>query len=391
MTAWQTVLLSDVMRLDVNTVVVDPSAEYPVVGVLNRGRGLLYRDPMPGSDTKYKSLNRIGPGQVVYSRLKAFEGAITVAPADISEAYASQEFPTFTCDGDLLPAYFALLTTTAGLWADLQNLSTGMGGRRERVKPADFLTLRLDLPPRDEQSRIVNLMGAVDEHVEAMAEEVHRLWAALTVARRALLEDAPATPLGDLCAITARLVDPLSEGNADLPHVGVEVIEKNTGRILGARTAREDAVTSGKYKFSPGDVLYSKIRPGLRKVAVAECAGLCSADAYPLTPRPGVPATLLREALLHEPVVERIVQMSGRTKMPKVNRSELFSVEVPMPDEGTTRASVDATLHGLRNQAESLSDEVASLRAFRATLLAGLLSQSISIPSTYDALLRAAS
>ena len=57
-------------------------ADYPLVGVLNRGRGFLYRDPIPGSDTKYKTMNRIGPGQVVYSRLKAFEGAITGRPRE---------------------------------------------------------------------------------------------------------------------------------------------------------------------------------------------------------------------------------------------------------------------------------------------------------------------
>ena len=67
------------MRLDVETEPVDPEREYPAVGVLNRGRGLLHREPMKGSETKYASLNRIRPGQVGYSRRKAFEGAITVA------------------------------------------------------------------------------------------------------------------------------------------------------------------------------------------------------------------------------------------------------------------------------------------------------------------------
>ena len=32
---------------------------------------------------------------LVYSRLKAFEGAITVTPDDLPESFASQEFPTF--------------------------------------------------------------------------------------------------------------------------------------------------------------------------------------------------------------------------------------------------------------------------------------------------------
>src|SRR4051794_14759430 len=108
------------MTLDINAVEVDPAHSYNIVGVLNRGRGLLYRKPMAGSETAYKTLNRIGPNQVVYSRLKAFEGAITVAPAGLHEVYASQEFPTFTCGPALLPRYFRLLTTTKHLWDTLQ-------------------------------------------------------------------------------------------------------------------------------------------------------------------------------------------------------------------------------------------------------------------------------
>jgi type I restriction enzyme S subunit len=201
MSEWQRVRLGEVMTLDVDAVEVDPQATYPIVGVLNRGRGLLFRDPISGSGTKYKTLNRIGPGQVVYSRLKAFEGAITVGPESLGEVYASQEFPTFTCGPGLLPAYFALVTTTSGLWDNLQNLSTGMGGRRERVKPTDFLTITLALPPVAEQGRIVDAMAAVDAQIHALeAESI-----SLTVLRATTLDllqtiadQAPQTTLGAL-------------------------------------------------------------------------------------------------------------------------------------------------------------------------------------------------
>ena len=80
MSEWAEMTLGEVMELDIDAVEVRPDASYEIVGVLNRGRGLLYRDPISGTATSYKTLNRIAPGQVVYSRLKAFEGAITVAP-----------------------------------------------------------------------------------------------------------------------------------------------------------------------------------------------------------------------------------------------------------------------------------------------------------------------
>ncbi|SDN05083.1 restriction endonuclease subunit S [Allokutzneria albata] len=386
MSEWDEATLGELIALDVNAVEVDPTRAYNIVGVLNRGRGLLYREPMAGSETAYKALNRIGPNQIVYSRLKAFEGAITVAPVDLHEVYASQEFPTFTCGASLLPGYFRLLTTTKHLWDTLQNLSTGMGGRRERVKPNDFLTITIPLPSLAEQRRIIDTMGAVDAQIEALADESKHAWKLHTSTRETLLAKAPLTPLDDLCSLRVGLVDPRLDEHIDLIHVGVDALEKNTGRIVGARTAREDGLISGKYLFEAGDVIYSKIRPMLRKVGLPGFRGLCSADAYPLRPHDGVPASLLREALLFEPVVEQAVKMSGRTKMPKVNRKELFSIRVPMP-VAADRSMVDASLLSLRSWAESLDSEINDLRAFRSTLLSSLLNQEIEIPESYDDLL----
>ena len=47
-------------------------------------------------------------------------------------------------------------------------------------------------------------------------------------------------------------------------------------------TVSEDGVTSGKHRFYPGQILYSKIRPYLSKVVVVDFDGLCSADMYPI-------------------------------------------------------------------------------------------------------------
>lgn len=155
---WVQAPLARFLTLNADTVDVDSALTYPTIGVLNRGRGLLYRDPVAGSSTSYKKLNRIGPGELVYSRLKAFEGAITVTPGDLPESFASQEFPTFTFAPDADPDFFRILTTTQGMWDALQAASKGMGGRRERVKPADFLNIVMDIPPLPVQERIVEVV-----------------------------------------------------------------------------------------------------------------------------------------------------------------------------------------------------------------------------------------
>jgi type I restriction enzyme S subunit len=66
--------------------------------------------------------------------------------------------------------------------------------------------------------------------------------------------------------------------------VAPDHIESKTGRLLQKITASEQHAISGKYLFKPKDIVYSKIRPYLRKAILASFSALCSADMYPLTP-----------------------------------------------------------------------------------------------------------
>ena len=54
------------------------------------------------------------------------------------------------------------------MWDALQGASKGMGGRRERVKPADFLDIVLDIPPLPVQERIVEIVSVVDDQIAAL-------------------------------------------------------------------------------------------------------------------------------------------------------------------------------------------------------------------------------
>lgn len=169
------VRLGDVMSLNLQKVEVEVGKDYPIAGVLNRGRGLLLRESVSAETTNYSRLNRVLPGQVVYSKLKAFEGAVTVAPEDLDKRFASNEFPTFTCGDDLLPEFFRLRTLQPDFWDQLALLSKGMGGRRERLSPDDFLTLDFSLPPIGAQEDAVELVAVVESASSSANHELSAL------------------------------------------------------------------------------------------------------------------------------------------------------------------------------------------------------------------------
>lgn len=138
--------------------------------------------------------------------------------------------------------------------------------------------------------------------------------------------------LGDICAITAKQVDPRIAEFGALPHVNGKNIESGTSRILHLETASKAGLISGKYLFEAGDVLYSKLRPYLRKVVVAESRGVCSADMYPIrVDREMIDPRFLAWLLVSDEFTKYATEESARARMPKLNRQQLFAWETALP------------------------------------------------------------
>jgi type I restriction enzyme S subunit len=161
-----------------------------------------------------------------------------------------------------------------------------------------------------------------------------------------------------------------------MPHVAPDAMEIGTGRLIAdkIRTAKELELKSGKYFFNASHVLYSKIRPNLRKVALPNFEGTCSADMYPLIPNTEVVSReFLALVLLSPPFTDYVIENSDRNAMPKVNRPAMFGYKVKLP-ELTEQKEMVARIRALQDKAEEITalqmcaDE--ELAQFQSALLA---------------------
>jgi type I restriction enzyme S subunit len=141
-------------------------------------------------------------------------------------------------------------------------------------------------------------------------------------------------PLGDLVRIASGQVDPKDAEIARNLSVGPDNLRSGGGlERTGLKTAGELEQISGKYAFDRKAILYSKIRPNLNKIALVDFGGICSADMYPIWVRDDRQA--VREFIFYVMNSERFVadatSRSFRTGLPKINRPDLESIEVPLP------------------------------------------------------------
>ncbi len=174
-------------------------------------------------------------------------------------------------------------------------------------------------------------------------------------------------------------VDPTNPPYIDMKHVGLENIEKHTGRLLFIKTAREEKLTSGKYFFNKGTVLYGKIRPELRKVYYAEFDGICSADIYPLKPKENLYPKFLKYLITDERFYRFAVSASMRTGMPKINRDDIggYYFLIPKKAEQEQIANILSTW----DQAIELKERLIEEKKIQKTgLIQKLYTGKIRIP-----------
>ena len=135
----------------------------------------------------------------------------------------------------------------------------------------------------------------------------------------------------------------------------LEDIEKNTGRILEKK--RGVPSTSNKNKFESGYVLYSKLRPYLNKVVVADEAGVCTTEIVPINVNgASVPldAKYLQTYLMSPFFVNYANQASYGVKMPRLGTKDARAALIPIPPLEEQKRIVQKVVE-LLSQTDSLA------------------------------------
>ncbi len=255
--------------------------------------------------------------------------------------------------------------------------STVPGLTRDNIE-----SLLIPLPPLAEQRRLAAILQeqlAAVERARAAAQAQLEVAKALPAAYLREVFNSPEAkgwprrPLGEVCEITARQVDPKIPEFGSLPHVNGENIEGGMCRLTYLKTASENGMTSGKYLFEPGDVLYSKLRPYLRKAVVAEFRGVCSADMYPIrVNRIFLDPHYLGWMLLSDKFTKYADEESRRARMPKLNREQIFSWAAPIPplsEQLSLVASIAEKITGTGKLLNAIEKELLEINALPAALL----------------------
>ena len=147
------------------------------------------------------------PGDLVFSKIDARNGAVGLIPADIPKAVVTPEYPVLISDAaKLRPAYLNYLLRARHFKAALTRKASGTSGRK-RVTPEGFLSLPVPVPELAEQDALVTAYAAAIERANKLEEEAQAIEVAGSHAFEAALGVTTPPPLPDRPIFVARFKD----------------------------------------------------------------------------------------------------------------------------------------------------------------------------------------
>ncbi len=177
----------------------------------------------------------------------------------------------------------------------------------------------------------------------------------------------------DVIEIASNLVMP--DEYLESIHLAPDNIEKSTGKLLPCNTVFDDDVKSYNHLFFEGQIVYSKIRPALRKAVIAPFCGLCSADMYPLNVFCNT--QYIHKYLLTNTFTGQVLSSDNRVKMPKTNQNELSKVVIPLPPLAEQQRIVDK-VDKLMTLCDELEKEVTSAKKYASQLMEAVLQEAFT-------------
>lgn len=168
-----------------------------------------------------------------------------------------------------------LFYVLSGFDAQSQFQGKALGGVVQNLNIDRAKGVRVPLPDIYIQEQIVSECQEIDDEVSVAQENISS-YQKLGL-KKITEEKVSKISLGQRAQRVAALIDP-QKIEGEVLYIGLENIEGGTGRVVDVDMTPYADIKSVKSEFSPGDVLYGKLRPNLNKVYFAENSGICSTD-----------------------------------------------------------------------------------------------------------------
>jgi type I restriction enzyme S subunit len=154
---------------------VEAETSYPELGIRSFGKGTFHKPTLSGLDLGSKRVFKIEPGDLLFSNVFAWEGAIAVAKSEDAGRIGSHRYMSCVADPERTTANFLCFYFLTREGLELMGVASPGGAGRNRTLGLEALSkIQVPVPPLRDQIWFNNLQTQVDAlkrlHAETAAE-----------------------------------------------------------------------------------------------------------------------------------------------------------------------------------------------------------------------------
>lgn len=281
--AWPLVRLGDVLLRHKDGLDIEEDEEYTRLTIRMNGQGVGVRDKVCGREIGTKRQFRVKAGQFLLSKIDARNGAFGLVPNDCDEAIVTGNFWAFDISSDrVVPRFIDLLTKTT-LFVDYSIKASSGTTNRLYLQEEKFVEQKIELPPIEEQKKIVARIETVQQQLKAVEKLRKTAYYELHTLCRVLVINDPSTKnltVADL--VKQRSPDVNVEPDVNYQFAGVYSFGRGVFKG-GVKTGAEFAY-SKLSRIKSGDFIYPKLMAweGALGVVPDTCDGCVVSPEFPV-------------------------------------------------------------------------------------------------------------
>lgn len=401
---WKVVRLGEVMyEVDKKSrcVSIKPEELYTTLVTRLYARGVAVKERIFGHKIAAEQMYVVREGDFIFSKINIRKGAFGIISSTLDGAIVSAEHPILRPFDTLCLEYLSFHLSLPETWERFKLEAKGFSGK-ERVKPREFLSVYIPLPPQEEQRAIARVLRAVQQARDATQQVIdaaqqlkkslmQRLFTCgvNTPAFTEGIEQNPSdgnefqeTELGSLPAHwkvvrLGEVVEKMRSGgtpsrsnpaywNGDIPFVLIEDMTR-CGLYL---TQTKERITQAGIENSSAWI----VPPGTLLLSMYATIGETAINAMPIATNQAILAIIPKPefdveygAYLMKYHAERLKQHNIQSTQKNVNKGIVASLTIPLPPLEEQRAiasvlkAVDAKIAAERARRDALNDLLQTL------------------------------
>jgi type I restriction enzyme S subunit len=387
---WQKVKVGDFLIRVKDLVPIIDNEEYNLVTIKLYHKGVQLRKKVRGSEMQAEKMSKVKAGQFILSGIDARNGAFGIIPNELHGAVVTNDFWHFEIDTNIISNEYFLWLTSTPYFDDICNKASDGTTNRIRLQADRFYSQELMIPAIQDQHKVVEELKSTNNKIKSLETEYHFQLSQISNLNQAILQEAvqgklvkqdpkdlpdrqAGEPASELLKrikaekaksgkkekslppikpeeipfeipenwVWCRLGEITDYGSSpkaepsDLKNdtwvLDLEDIEKTSSNLLCKIRFNERNSLSIKSRFKAGDVLYSKLRPYLDKVIVADEDGVCTTEILPLKCYADLNPYYFKYSLKRGDFLKYVNSVTKGMKMPRLGTKEGQLALIPLP------------------------------------------------------------